>query len=113
MSISHPEQLLRKLDDDYNLLILREGEVGFTVKRRGCDFNDRVVDKVKVNARDRPFILGLEFLTRFRPAYEIKSLEYSVVYSLAYDNLIEVLKESNMDYMLFCLLRDRNRSTID
>ena len=29
MSISHPEQTLRRLDDEYNLLILRQGEIGF------------------------------------------------------------------------------------
>jgi hypothetical protein len=48
MTISHPEQLLRKIDDEYNLLILRDGEVGYTVKRRNCDFNGMVIDKVKV-----------------------------------------------------------------
>jgi virulence-associated protein VapD len=48
MTISHPEQLLRKIDDDYNLLILREGEIGYSVKRRNCDFNGMVIDKVKV-----------------------------------------------------------------
>lgn len=64
MTISHPEQMLKRIDDDYNLLILREGEIGYSAKRRNCHFNDMVIDKVKVQKNDRPFILGLEFLTR-------------------------------------------------
>jgi hypothetical protein len=50
MTISHPEQLLRKIDDDYNLLILREGEIGYCVKRQGCNFNGMIIDKVKVRS---------------------------------------------------------------
>lgn len=71
------------------------------------------IDRVKVCNNERPFILGLEFLTRQRPNYEIKSCEYSVVYSLSYEDLIGILKDSQMDYMHFCFLRDKNKSTID
>jgi len=72
-----------------------------------------IIDKVKISSNDRPFILGLEFLTRKRPIYEIKSLEYSVIYRLSYDDLTNILRESQMDYLLFCLLRDKNRSIPD
>ena len=113
MTISHPEQLLRRVDDEKNLLILREGTIGFTAKRRNCKFNDMTIDRVKVLDNERPFILGLEFLTRHKPNYEIKSLEYSVIYSLSYDDLISILKDSHMDYLLFCFLRDKNKSTPD
>lgn len=85
MIISHPEQLLRKIDDGFNLLILREGSVGFTAKKRNCGFNDVVIDRVKISSNQKPFILGLEFLTRSQPIYETKSLEYSVIYSLPYE----------------------------
>ena len=105
--------MLRRIDDDYNLLILREGEIAYTVKRRNCNFNNMAIDKVKIQNIDKPFILGLEFLTRFRPMYEIKSMEYSVIYSLSYDDLISILKESHMDYLHFCFLRDKNKSTLD
>jgi len=72
-----------------------------------------VIDKVKISSNDRPFILGLEFLTRKRPLYETKSLEYSVIYRLSYDDMTNILRESQMDYLLFCLLRDKNRSIPD
>ena len=59
MSISHPEQILRSLSDDFKLLILREGEIGYTVKKPNCDFNNMVIDKVKIGKKDKPFILSL------------------------------------------------------
>jgi hypothetical protein len=59
MSISHPEQILRRRDDEYNLLILRQGEVGFTVKKRNCNFNNKIIDTFKVKKTDKPFLLGL------------------------------------------------------
>jgi hypothetical protein len=69
MSISHPQQTLRRMDAEYNLLILRQGEIGFTAKKRNCSFNDRIIDRVKVTDVKKPFLLGLEFLTRQRPTY--------------------------------------------
>ena len=64
MNISHPLQTLSKRGEAPNLLILRQGEVGFTVKQRNCKFNDKVIDKIKVLNNEKPFILGLQFLTR-------------------------------------------------
>lgn len=116
MSISHPQQILRRLDDEFNLLILRQGEVGFTSKRRNCNFNDFVIDRVKIkdsSESSKPFLLGLEFMTRRRPIYEVKSLEYSVIYQLEYEKLIKNLKESEMDYHHFCFLRDKDKTVID
>jgi len=69
MSIVHPQELIRKMTDEYNLLILKEGEIGFTVKKTNCVFNGMAVDKLKVSNQDRPAVLGLEFLTRMRPIY--------------------------------------------
>ena len=57
------------MTDEYNLLILKEGEIGFTVKKTNCVFNGMAVDKLKVSNQDRPEVLGLEFLTRVRPIY--------------------------------------------
>ena len=113
MSISHPEQMLKKIDDEFNLLILREGKIAYTCKKRNCDFNEMVIDKVNIKSHNRPFILGLEFLTRQRPLYETKSIEYSVIFSLPYEDLLNILKESQMDYLHFCFLRDKSKSTPD
>ena len=39
MLMSHPEEIIRNKDDDFNLWILRSGEVGLTHLRRGSDIN--------------------------------------------------------------------------
>jgi hypothetical protein len=59
MHISHPQQTLRRQDDEYNLLILREGEVAYSTKRRNCKFNDMAIDRIKVKEGEKPFLLGL------------------------------------------------------
>jgi len=46
MTISHPDATIRKLDDDYSLLILGQGKVGFTAKKPNCDFNHKVMDSL-------------------------------------------------------------------
>ena len=55
-------------------MILREGSIGYMPKRRNCRSNGMVIDRVKIYDEQKPFILGLEFLTQTRPTYEIKSL---------------------------------------
>jgi hypothetical protein len=38
--MTHPQQIIRNIDDDFNLMILKEGEIGYSCKKNGCDFND-------------------------------------------------------------------------
>ena len=59
VNICHPEQVFKKIEDNFNLYILRSGEVGLTSKRRGCDFNGLEMDSKKVRENEKPFLLGL------------------------------------------------------
>lgn len=43
----------------------------------------------------------------------MKSLVYSVLYYLDHDKLIDILKESPMDYELYSYLRDKNKNVLD
>ena len=52
------------------------------------------MDTKKVMENERPFLLGLEFLTQKKNNYEIKSKEYSIVYFLEHEKLVQALKES-------------------
>jgi hypothetical protein len=38
--ISHPQEIIRAIDDDFNLIILRKGRIGYVCKRTGCGFNE-------------------------------------------------------------------------
>lgn len=51
-----------------------------------------------VEENSAPFLLNTNFITRNRSPYGIKSLVYSVLYYLGYDDLLEILKETHLDY---------------
>ena len=46
--MAHPEEIIINKNDDFNLWILRSGEVALTQNRRGSDFNGEIVDKISV-----------------------------------------------------------------
>jgi hypothetical protein len=111
--MTHPQETIRHIDDDFNLMILKEGEVGYSCKKHGCGFNDEIVDYIRVRAGESPFLTSLDFISKLRPLYEIKSLKFSELYQLSYSRFIEVFRESDMDYELFCFLRDKIRNIPD
>ena len=46
MVMAHPEEIIRNKTDDFNLWILRNGEVGLSYNRRGADINGQIIDKI-------------------------------------------------------------------
>jgi hypothetical protein len=111
--ISHPQEIIRAIDDDFNLIILRKGQIGYVCKRNGCGFNDEIVDLISVGRDETPFLTSLDFISKQRPLYEIKSLQFSVLFTLQYSRFIEIFRTSDMDYELFCFLRDKIRNIPD
>ena len=87
MLMSHPEEIIRNKTDDFNLWILRSGEVGLIYQRPGADCNGDIIDKIVVKDNE-PFILSLNFITKKQLPYEIKSLQYSSFYYLSFQKLI-------------------------
>jgi hypothetical protein len=67
--ITHPQQIIRNVDDDFNLMILKKGEIGYACKKTGCDFNDEIVDFIKISAGEVPFLTSLDFISKIRPNY--------------------------------------------
>lgn len=72
------------MDDDFNLLILKKGHIGYICKKPGCNFNESVADEILVKEGGNPFLTSLDFISKIRPNYEIKSLKFSVLYTLQY-----------------------------
>ena len=83
MRVSHPEEIIQHLYDDYNLLILKSGSVGFVCKRPNFQSLPFVMDVLKQTG-DKPELLNLDFIPRKRSPYEIKSMQYSVFYFMSY-----------------------------
>ena len=82
MHICHPGEIIQHIEDPHNLMILKGGEIGLVCKKAGCDFNQTVINKLKRNSIEEPFLISLGFIRQTRPIFEIQSLEYSILYFL-------------------------------
>jgi hypothetical protein len=98
MRVSHPDEVIQKFDDDYNLIILKQGQIGYFCKKSTFTLKDYVMNIKQVQVKDRPYLLNLDFIVKTRPYYEIRSIEYCIFFFLDYNNFIEAVKDSNMDY---------------
>lgn len=87
--------------------------MGYCCRKLGSVYNGHVIDYISVQKGGAPFLLGLEFITHRRPSYEIKSLEYSIIYGLTYERLIQSLRKSRGDYEYLCFLRDKSKHVVD
>ena len=69
MHVCHPEEVIQHIDDLHNLMILKGGEIGFTCKKAGCDFNSVVVDQLKNMKASDPILISLGFIRQNRSIY--------------------------------------------
>ena len=113
MKIAHPEEIILNVERNFDVFILKNGEIGYVSRKINRKFNKNVFDRKRILENDAPFLLNANFITKNRANYGIKSMVYSVMYCLEYDNLIEILKEAHLDYELYCRQRDKNRHKID
>ena len=90
--ISHPQEVIRAINDDFDLLILRQGAIGYGCMKKGCALNEEIIDLVSVKEGGEPFLTSLDFISKIRPVYEIISLSFSVLFRLDYSNLIEITR---------------------
>lgn len=72
--------------------------IGYSVKKSGCDFNTKVIEQIQIKDMDEPYLLDLNFIRKNRKTFQIKSLEYSILYCLDYESIVNILKGSEMDY---------------
>ena len=83
MSITHPEQIIEKNNEQSRILILKQGRVAFCSKMRDSDFNNTVIDAIEVKEGEKPFLLSLEFLKPVKTKnYQLNSKEYSILYTM-------------------------------
>ena len=95
-------------------MILKNGEVGYSTKIPEGDFNYTVIDTMKISKNDSPRFLHLNFLTGvYDPKYVIKSLGYSMISTIEFEKLLEILKNSACDHENFCQIRDKSKHIPD
>lgn len=49
MRVSHPEEVIQHLYDDYNLIILKTGRLGFAYKRPNFEMKQLVMDTKEIS----------------------------------------------------------------
>jgi len=62
---------------------------------------------------EQPFLLHTNFISKSRLKYNIKSIIYSVIYSLGYESVIDILKNDKLDYELYCQMKDKCAYRVD
>jgi hypothetical protein len=55
-------------------MILKEGEIGFACKRKGCDFNGTIVNTYRCNSIEEPYLISMGFIRKTPSIFEIHSL---------------------------------------
>lgn len=49
MRVSHPDEVIQKIDDDYNLIILKVGHIGFNSKKSTFALKDFIMDSITIS----------------------------------------------------------------
>lgn len=69
MRVSHPDEVIQKADDDYNLIILKSGQIGYFCKKTSFNLKDFVMNVKTIQENDKPYLLNLDFIVKKRPHY--------------------------------------------
>lgn len=48
MRVSHPEEVIQHLNDDYNMIILKTGRLGFACRRPNVETQQFVMDTMEI-----------------------------------------------------------------
>ena len=104
--ICHPEEILLKKGGISDFIILQKGNVAFTCKINS-DLDGKMIEKFEVDEKKKPIILSLDFIKNKILEYNVKSISYSVLYYLSRESFMESLRSSELDYQLFCVMKDR------
>lgn len=96
-------------------MILQKGKLCYCCKvnKTECDLDGKVIETLAVCEQEKPKMISLEFIKNRTLNYDIKSDSYSIVYKINLEDFKESLRSSDMDYQLYCLLRDRDECYLD
>lgn len=100
MKIAHPEQVIFRSEEIPQLLILKEGKIGYCTRLVGSDFSGTVIDKLKIGSKEKPKLVYLGFLAENERnvKFKIKSLHYSMIYFIGVEEAKQVMKNVSADF---------------
>ena len=112
--ICHPEEIIQKKGTICEFYILQQGNIAFSCRNGSTSkLNGKKIEFIKISKKEKPKVLSLDFIKNKEINFDIRSVNYSIVYYLEMGKFIEALKGCEMDYELYCMLRDKNESILD
>ena len=108
--ICHPDEVILKKGAKAEFIILQKGKIDLVCRTSNpsSSLNGKVIEKLEVEDGEKPKVLSLDFIRNKSLDYDIKSDKYTILYSLSIENFQESLKGYEIDYQLFCTLRDKD-----
>ena len=112
--ICHPDEIIHKKGTVCEFFILQQGIVAFSCKNGpNSKLNGKKIQFIKVSKKQKPKVLSLDFIKNKEINFDIRSVNYSIVYFLEMGKFLESLRSCSMDYQLYCMLRDKNDNILD
>ena len=87
--------MIKNFDDMSNIYILEKGEIGYLCRSYRSKLNNYITDFVKTS---QSHLLSLDFISRERQKYDIKSISCSIILKLSLQCLRTHLLESSNSF---------------
>ena len=110
--ICHPEEIIYMKDHNFDFVILQKGIIGLACKINS-ELDGKVIEEFDASIKKKPIIISLDFIKNKTIPYNVKSMSYSVLYFLTREEFMESIQPSDMDYQLFCVIRDKMESSLN
>ena len=69
MRVRHPQEVVRHIDDDYNLIILKNCSFGLVYKRADYQLQQLIMDRIISSKKKHPSLVNMDFIYRKKPFY--------------------------------------------
>lgn len=111
--IAHPEEIISKKGQPIDFLILDKGQLDYICKNSSKAVNGKSILKLKASKSGRSKLISLGFIKNKKFNFQLKSLDYSLIYYLSRTEFEECLKQNSFDYQLWCSARDKDEYLLD
>lgn len=90
--------MIKPFDDLLDIYILEKGELGFVCRSNYAQLSNLTVNSVQNGRNDRLSLLSLDFITRERSNYQIRSTTSSIIIKIPYNSFKDALPACQKDF---------------
>ncbi len=107
-----PGEMIKPYDDALNIYVLEKGEIAYLCRSDHPILSNVIINTLQATPNDRK-LLNLDFITRERGNYDIRSATFSTIIQIPYDSFKKALSACKKDFEFYCSLRDRSKHLLD